>query len=84
MKRLVLLISFATTPLLLGGCTSIYSHDEAVLALRLRQLVCIDGVEYVAIPIKDSWAIAPHYKPDGTLFTCTDPTPRGLFQKPSS
>jgi hypothetical protein len=82
MKRLALLF-LITAALPLGGCTSIYSHDEAVLSLRLRQLVCIDGVEYVAIPIKDSWAIAPHYKPNGTLFTCTDSVPRGMFQKPT-
>lgn len=81
MKRLVLL-PFVMAPLLLAGCTSF--HDQAVASLQLRQLVCIDGVEYVAIPIKDSWAIAPHYKPDGSLFTCTDSTPRLLFPKSGS
>jgi hypothetical protein len=66
--------------LLLAGC-AVDQHAAAVWSTQMRQLVCIDGVEYVAIPIKDSWALAPHYKPDGTLFTCSDSAPRGLFQK---
>jgi hypothetical protein len=70
MKRLFLL-AMVTAPLLLGGC--IGPHEMAVLTAQQRQIVCIDGVEYIAVPVKDSWTMAPHYKPDGTLFTCTDP-----------
>ncbi|HEX4739091.1 MAG TPA: hypothetical protein VH331_16180 [Allosphingosinicella sp.] len=75
MKRFVPL-AFVSAPLLLGGCVLAGTHEAAVQSAQDRQLVCIDGVEYVAIPIKDSWAIAPHYKPDGTLFTCSDSVPK--------
>ncbi|HEY1607268.1 MAG TPA: hypothetical protein VGF77_16895 [Allosphingosinicella sp.] len=75
MKRLALLASVSAS-LPLGGCVMAGTHEAAVLSAQARQLVCIDGVEYVAIPIKDSWAFAPHYKPDGTLFTCSDSVPR--------
>lgn len=58
---------------MLGGCTAIdaANHQSAVIAASQRQVICIDGVEYVALPVKDSWAIAPHYKPDGSLYTCS-------------
>lgn len=64
--------------MLLGGCTAIdqANHHSAVLAASVRQMICIDGVEYIAIPVKDSWAMAPHYKPDGSLYTCTDSVQR--------
>jgi len=64
--------------LLLEGCTAIdaASHQSAVTAASVRQIICIDGVEYVALPVKDSWAIAPHYKPDGSLYTCSDSVAR--------
>jgi hypothetical protein len=75
MKRLALLM-FVSAALPLGGCVLPGTHEDAVRSTRLRQLVCIDGVEYIVLPIKDGWAIAPHYKPDGTLFTCSDSTPR--------
>jgi hypothetical protein len=74
MKHVVFL-PLTTVPLLLGGCVLEGAHEAAVMSAEARQLVCLDGVEYVALPIRDSWSVAPHYKPDGTLFTCSDPAP---------
>jgi len=60
--------------MLLAGCVP--AQQFAINAASTREIVCIDNVEYIALPVKDSWAIAPHYKPDGSLYTCTDSVPK--------
>jgi hypothetical protein len=63
----------------LAGCAAMdrFDHMSAVTALAHRQIVCIDRVEYIAMEVSDRWTLAPHFKPDGTLFTCSDPVPNG-------
>ena len=63
---------------LLGGCLNEQYFANKTAAQR--QIVCIDSVEYIAIPVKDSWAMAPHYKPDGTLYTCTGSVGRANYR----
>jgi hypothetical protein len=68
------LVCVSAAAMLLGGCLDLQQQADKTAAQR--QIVCIDGVEYIAIPLKESWAMAPHYKPDGTLYTCTDSVPK--------
>jgi len=68
------LICALTAAFPLGGCLSL--QQEANLRASQRQIVCIDEVEYIAVPVKDGWAMAAHYKPNGSLYTCTDSVPR--------
>jgi hypothetical protein len=70
----IALIGISAAAILLGGCVSL--QEQANETASARQIVCIDGVEYIAIPLKSSWAMAPHYKPDGTLYTCTNSVPK--------
>jgi hypothetical protein len=63
------LVCVSAAAMLLGGCLDLQQQADKTAAQR--QIVCIDGVEYIAIPVKDSWAMAPHYKRDGTLYTCS-------------
>ena len=70
----IVLVCVPAAAVLLGGCVS--PQWRANYTASYRQIVCIDGVEYIAIPVKDSLAMAPHYKPDGTLYTCTESVPK--------
>jgi hypothetical protein len=70
----IALVGLCSAALLLGGCLSL--QEQANQTASQRQIVCIDGVEYIAIPLKSSWAMAPHYKADGTLYTCANSVPR--------
>jgi hypothetical protein len=72
-------VCFCAAALLLAGCVPANYERLATDAASLREVVCIDNVEYLAIPVKsngDSWAITPHYRPDGTLYTCADSAPK--------
>lgn len=74
----IALIGLSVAPILFGGCVD--RQQEAINAASLREIVCIDGVEYIAVPVKDSWAVAAHYKPDGTLYTCTSSVARVAYR----
>lgn len=39
---------------------------------RDKPLVCRDNVEYIYMPNAHGASATPHYKPDGTLFTCKE------------
>jgi hypothetical protein len=64
---------FAAT-MLLTGCLD--AQQEAINSASLREIVCIDQVQYIAVPVKQGWAMSAHYKPDGSLYTCTNSVPK--------
>lgn len=71
------LISLSAAAMFLAGCVN--EQKFAINAASNREIVCIDGVEYIALPVKsndENWAITGHYKPDGTLYTCTNSVER--------
>lgn len=75
MNRLKLII-IAICCYLFVACTpsSDYTELKSITHyndVRTYYVDCIDGVEYIIIiAAYDSTALSPHYKQDGTLFTC--------------
>lgn len=73
---------------LAGGVSACASMSQAVnqrsteLAAQKREIVCIDGVEYIGFESWDgrggfSYSFTPHWKANATLYTCakSDPAP---------
>jgi hypothetical protein len=67
--RLAMLV--VVTVLALSGCAPPgYSVDSGGMLVR-----CVDGVEYLVGGTGPHESLTPHYKPDGSLFTCNSSKP---------
>ena len=56
--------------LALTGCMKYDSNGTTNSGEAEFKRVCIDGVEYLSRRAGYSGYMAPHFKPDGSLYTC--------------
>lgn len=63
----MLMTGLAVLVILLAGCSPNQDSVEGSGSSKYW-IDCIDGVEY----LRRMRTMAPHFKPDGTLYTCVD------------
>lgn len=77
MKKHIFTLAAITLAVTLCGCKEADKRGTTTSGEYTFSRICIDGVEYLQRSGHQHGYFAPHFKPDGTLYLCTDPEKEG-------
>jgi hypothetical protein len=71
LNRLALTASMLSVLLCVSGCTDYQSNGVTHSSSERFERICIDGVEYLTRQMGHRGFMSAHFKPDGSLYTCS-------------
>jgi hypothetical protein len=77
MKKHIVILAAAVLAIALCGCKEADKRGTTTSGDYTFSRICIDGVEYLQRTGHQHGYMAPHFKPDGTLYLCADPAKAG-------